>query len=578
MVKGGGSQVKHHSLKNRLITILFLYTLIPLLLLGIVSYLSIQNIYRNKIESGINNTLENISISLENTLSNMEYASLQLSAEGSVGQDLYAMLSNPSIVAKFRSQQEIRASMNLINFTNKDLGLMLYYFSENGTVNFETMAVNQEYLFNQTLLARTKGGEFYGPHQTAYTFGNNQVFSFLRPVDVTNSDQKPIYIYVETNLSLFEKILAKAKYGMPVVNYLTNEDGIIVYSDDEMKYPLGTAVTDNALHSTILFNKTSEQGWTLGVAIERHAFNIEFRKWLYTYMGTGLLCLALSVLLASLVWRIVYRPLKKIQMQLTITNEDHSPAIIKMTGIVEFDSLLREFQSSRDHVLVLFKEIEGKERDKARLEVEKLLYQINPHFIHNTLNTIQWIARMNNQEEIYRLISIFTRILHHNLGKEGSFVLLQDEIKAMQDYIALQGIRYDCTFDVRIAIEEGIHHAYVPRFILQPLLENALYHGMGEETGEGAIEVRIHADSSYLYINVSDSGAGMTEEQVNLLLSPAKGGGSLGYGIGLQYVFSMIKVYYGNEAQIDIVSKIDQGTTIFLRLPLNQLQDRGYYE
>src|SRR5690606_1058936 len=106
---------------------------------------------------------------------------------------------------------------------------------------------------------------------------------------------------------------------------------------------------------------------------------------------------------------------------------------------------------------------------KSRFEVEKLRYQINPHFIHNTLNTVQVIAKIQKQDEIVKLITYFTRILHYNLGKEGDFVELRKEISNLKDYISLQQMRYNHAFKTRILIDPEAERIMVPRFILQPL-------------------------------------------------------------------------------------------------------------
>nr|WP_255654481.1 histidine kinase [Cohnella sp. REN36] len=197
------------------------------------------------------------------------------------------------------------------------------------------------------------------------------------------------------------------------------------------------------------------------------------------------------------------------------------------------------------------------------------MHQINPHFIHNTLNTVQWIARMNGEREIDRLVSIFTRILHYNLAKEGGIVPLRDEVEALKDYVALQQIRYDHPFIVHFQIDEGLLDVVrIPRFILQPLIENALYHGLGDR--DGSIDLRIDKQAEELVIQVADNGAGMTKEAAAQLFAAERDESrKAGLGIGLNYVYRVIKAHYGEASDIHIDSEIGQGTTITLRVPVN---------
>jgi two-component system sensor histidine kinase YesM len=570
-----------YSLKTRLIIILLLTALFPLLLLGTVSYLSIQSIIHQKMENGIHTTLNQTKLGLENTLSNMEYTSLQLSNEGSVGQKLESLQSSQSYFDQLHITNEIQNNINLVNFTNPYLGVMLYYFSDEKKVRFQSLEVIDNFNLDQLpLLAEYKGVLFYGPHKTKYKYGNNIVFSLVRPVPVPGNKHTAIYVYIETNLKLFEKILNQNQFGMSASNIVFNQNGVIAYSDDQEHFPLGTAydVIQNInakkppYKGYYLFKETSDQGWSIAVAIKKKDFDSEFHKWLIKYGAISCISLIVSILLALLVWKTVYLPLKKIHKEIQLMADNRFDSTIKLTRIKEFDNVLYEFHHARTRILGLFGEIEQKERARAHLEVEKLMYQINPHFIHNTLNTIQWLARMEGHKEIDRLVSIFTRLLHYNLGKEGRVVLLKHEIEAMQDYIALQRIRYDHDFNVSISIEESLMIVEVPRFILQPLVENALYHGLGDKDGSIEVNIRTEADQ-YMILEVKDNGAGMTPQEISRLLADDKSEHQkAGLGIGLNYVNRMIKDQYGDACEIQIESKIGAGTLISLRIPLHHVR------
>lgn len=171
----------------------------------------------------------------------------------------------------------------------------------------------------------------------------------------------------------------------------------------------------------------------------------------------------------------------------------------------------------REQIWELFAEVERKEKRRVDLEVEKLLYQINPHFLMNTLDTVHWLALMNGQNEIDRLVSSLNKLLHYNLGKLGAASTINEEIEALKQYLTLQQIRYDFKFDVQMHVDEEVMSMPVPRFILQPLVENSLYHGLSDD---GYIRVDVNLTNAIL-ISIQDNGSGMSEETIhNLLHNP----------------------------------------------------------
>lgn len=215
----------------------------------------------------------------------------------------------------------------------------------------------------------------------------------------------------------------------------------------------------------------------------------------------------------------------------------------------EFDFLLSEFSNMQHQIGDLFKEVQQKEKIRADLEVEKLLYQINPHFLMNTLDTVHWLAVMNGQGEIDKLVQSLNKLLYYNLGKLGQVSTMEEEIDALRQYLILQQIRYDFEFDVRITADEQVLQIPVPRFILQPLVENSLYHGLSDE---GFIQIEVTCTST-LNIMIQDNGAGMTEETIhNLLNNRVAEQQKVGMGIGLNYVHRMLKAQYGDQAQLVI--------------------------
>ena len=269
---------------------------------------------------------------------------------------------------------------------------------------------------------------------------------------------------------------------------------------------------------------------------------------------------------AWVIWRTIRLPLGRFNNEIKKLQYSNFHSPLKMTKIIEFDFLLHQFQEMRNKIWDLLQEVKEKEKRKSEMEMEKLLFQINPHFIHNTLDTIRWLARSKGLYEIDKLIFSLNQVLYYNMGKNGVSTV-QEELDAMNNYVELQRIRYDFNFTVAISAESDLLQKPIPRFILQPLVENSLYHGLQDE---GEIKVQIHLDDEqYMVIQVSDNGAGMKEEDIERLLqSQSLEHRKVGMGIGLYYVNRIIKVQFGDQAQFNINSKLGVGTNMALRIPL----------
>jgi len=557
-----------YSIKKRLVVILFLSTILPLITLGFVSYISFSKLYQNKINNGIQNSLRQEGMALQSALDNLSYASIQLSYEGSIGQKFYQFLTESSLSKRIELRQEISNNITLVNFTNPNVGVMFYYFPDDKNILFENLEVNPEFNFNDLPVFTTyKKLIFNGPHQTSYRYGKEFVFSMLRQVDVAGFDK--VFVYLETNFKLFQTVLNEKQFGMNAYHLLLNDKGTVVYSDDPEKFAIGKSYAETAINPqySYFIESDNSQGWKLAVAIPNSDIKQEMNKWLEQMLIIGSLAVLLSLWLGYAIFKMIYTPITQINKEVRLLSDPLASNEKISTNVEEFDLLMSRFYDMRQQVKDLIEEVLQKERLRGDLEVEKLLHQINPHFLYNTLNTIQWIARLNGQEEIDRLIAIFSNVLQYNLGKEGSLVTIGDEIEVVQDYITLQRIRYNYKFDVRIEVDDSVTQVQIPRFILQPLVENALYHGMKEDC---IIEVLVHRHAhSELAFVVKDNGKGMKPEVLNKLFSDEKDPRKRsGMGIGLNYVQRVLKNRYGERLKMDIHSEPDKGTIVEIVIPM----------
>jgi two-component system sensor histidine kinase YesM len=560
--------LKPKSFKRQLITILTLSALIPLTLLGGVSYYSIYSLLDNRVERGIKSNLEMEMAALENTMNNLDFASKQL-AFGSTGRKVQTFISStPSMKAALL--KEVNEELQSILYTNVVIGTMFYFVPDTSEYVFDYYIVDKKKdPFSFPLLSSKPKVSYYAFHRSMSIFEPNPVLSIIRQADNTE-DNHPMYVYLETSPNVLRSIFRSEQYGMPVNHVLINDAGVIVYSSSPDIAQPGAEVNADKLsvegHRT--YSQDSVNGWKLVAILKENDITEDIQKWLLQFWLISMFAICASLSLAWIIWRTINKPMLKLKKEIQLVSMNQLEAEVQLMGLREFDDLLLRVGDMKQRIVELLLEVERKENRKRVLEVEKLMHQINPHFLHNTLNTIQWIAMMNQQKEIVNLVKTFSRVLHYNLGKEGGIVPLREEIQALNEYIELQQIRYHHIFQIQLHIEEEALDCMLPRFTLQPLVENALYHAFRDEGGKIQVSAAIDSEN-HLVIDVTDNGQGMTEEKIEALLSnePQE---KRGLGIGLPFVNHLVQAHFGPEYKLGIRSELEVGTVMTIRIPVRR--------
>ncbi|MEK3942766.1 MULTISPECIES: sensor histidine kinase [Paenibacillus] len=564
------------SLRNTLFIYLVIGTLLPLLLVGFVTYTSIYSILSGKIGNGISASLRQEASSLENAIDNMDFASKQFALDGQIVQEMSSFIQEKQIFRKSQMMNSINQKINLVNFTNPYIGLTAYIMPDSDDpVLFTNMSARRNFdISTLPSFMRYNGADYYGPHPTMYAVGDNLVFSEQRIVRVPG--QHKLYIYLETNYSLFRKIFNQESYGMKVNHLLVNQQGNSTKVIDG-KLPLSiikaAGSNSNLTHETLsgyhLFRYASPQGWKLIAVVKKSEFNSEIYSWFYKMILLAFSTLLFAGFLAWIIWRKIYGPLRKVNLEINRMAENVT-APVAYTNVEEFDFVLTNFQQMKKQVNELIVAVAHNEKQKSQFEIEKLLSQINPHFLHNTLNTVQWMARLNGQKEIDKLVTLLVKVLHYNLGKQSIIVTIGEEIEAIRNYMELQRIRYDYEFEFNVEADEDVLSVAVPRFLLQPLVENSIYHGLSDN-GKVDVEITKHGEGE-VQLCVRDNGAGMDADTLDQLLSD-DGAKKRGLGIGFSYVNRMLRTYYGEQMKLEMFSKPGEGTVVSIVIPRKGKED-----
>ena len=556
------------TLRKRIVIVFTCGTLIPFFLTVLISYLTISSIQTNQIRARIQSNLSEVQLNMENALDNLNHVSQQLALQGYIGTLLNQYLTTSDAFEKSTLRDKITSEISLVSYTNPNVGLLMYIFDGGARRDFESSPTRNSFsLAALPLLVKHYQISYFGPHQSSLLFTDRIVLSVLRKVDIPG--QEGIGVYLETGFKLAEKILNAGDTG-PKVRYLfLGGDRRVAWSEVPKTFPWGKflpSTTGNAARQGFLWNEVlSRQGWTLVSLVDEKDFNLEKERWLGAIFFLFLVFAVVAVLLGSLLWEMIYKPMGVFQKEMTSIEDLDSEVSIVPVHIPEFDRLLFQFQDMKERIRRLLAEGQAKERHRADLEIEKLLFQINPHFLLNALNTVHWLAVNHDQPEIDKFSVSLSKLLSYNLGKLGKLGTIRGEIEALKEYVAMQSVRFDLHFHTRILVDDRLLDTPLPRFTLQPLVENAIFHGLGDD---GSVFLELKEENG-LVLTIEDHGPGITAEQSQALVESLPGEERrLGMGIGLNYVKRILEYHYEGKARLEILGEKGKGTRIVIVLPL----------
>ncbi len=280
----------------------------------------------------------------------------------------------------------------------------------------------------------------------------------------------------------------------------------------------------------------------------------------------------LAVLAAAYISRIVYRPIRKLMSTMKDIADGDMDSRAEIVSRDEIGLAAEEFNRMLDQIEKLIVQLIQEEKKKKDAELEALQYQITPHFMYNTLNSIKCYAMIRGEKEIATVIGDFVELLQTCIRKKGTFLTVAEEKQVLENYIHLQEFRNGEVYQVTYDIEREAEQCLIPRLILQPLVENALIHGLDLKNDRKHLSVEAYTLGSRLYLKVKDNGRGMTKDQIEELLNNKEKKTKGLTAVGIPNIQERLKLYYGSQAKLSLKSS-EEGTEAIIFLPVNRNED-----
>jgi len=223
----------------------------------------------------------------------------------------------------------------------------------------------------------------------------------------------------------------------------------------------------------------------------------------------------------------------------------------------------------------LMSNLVAQQREKRKSELLALQNQINPHFLYNTLDSIVWLAENGRNADVVTTVVSLARFFRISISKGETFITVEDEIAHVQNYLTIQSIRYVDKFTYEIDVEDSILQQKVMKLILQPIVENAIYHGVGEESGQ--IRISGRSEAGFLVFEIMNTGYGISPARIREMYE-IMNGGSAKPSVGIRNVYQRLTLYYGPQAEVIIRSVPEESTSIILRIPRDPVEEERNHE
>jgi two-component system sensor histidine kinase YesM len=305
-----------------------------------------------------------------------------------------------------------------------------------------------------------------------------------------------------------------------------------------------------------------EAGWYLVGRIPESYINSESLEVRNGIILVCILVVIVSIILSMFIYLSVYAPIREIVASAKRIGDGELDVVIDDRNNDEMGSLSRNIRRMVNELKELIENIKKEQTAKRDAELKMLQAQINPHFLFNTLNSLKWTAMLSNNNTLCEGLEALSGLMKDTILNKNELVELETELKNLDNYATIQRIRYGCSFSLVYDIEEDLKKSPVLKFILQPIVENAIIHGIEDEGSRIGIRVKASRTEDGLLLAIEDDGKGFDPEEAELAGKNRKMS-----GIGIANVDERIKINYGNEYGLKVESRPGTGTKVFIRLP-----------
>ena len=390
-----------------------------------------------------------------------------------------------------------------------------------------------------------------------------------------DNEGNQIKVSMDIRFSSIANYVDEVGIGQHGYCYIANEEGEIVYhpqqqlihsgikSEDVMVTWEGTEIKENAIYTS---HSLTNCNWrVVGVCYvdEMITENVEH---IFRILSAILFVVVVSVILVGIcISRIFSKPTKRLISAMRDFEKNAKDFEFEhVTGTQEIEAVSSSFGHLVVRIQQLMEKVRNEEITLRKTELKALQAQINPHFLYNTLDAIVWRCEEEINKDAEDMVNALAKLFRISISRGHELITIDKEMQHAQNYLQIQKFRYKNQFSYYFDVDEECLQYYCNKITLQPIIENAIYHGLNLMVDDGEIYIKIAQDEENVIFTVRDNGVGMTEEQCREILQRDHSDRT---GIGIKNVNDRIKIYFGEEYGLEIKSELDEGTEVIIRMP-----------
>ena len=467
--------------------------------------------------------------------------------------------------------------------------------SKNGRmlINDGSKSVNQDLDLNTqewyaTALEKPNGPILTSSHVQHIISGERPwVITLSRGIrDRSGSGEKEGVFFIDLNYSAISELCDQSTVGTKGYAFILDAKGNIVYhpqqqqlynelqtenislimDTDEDTVLTGTG-NDGKLYS---ISRSEKTGWTVVDCTNVKELLSKSRQAQSVYVLTAIILVIVALLFSRFMARSITLPIQKLRDSMKKVQEgDFSVSDVVVDSKNEIGSLTKSFDVMTHRIHELMEQNVHEQEEKRKSELKALQSQINPHFLYNTLDSIIWMAEGKKNEEVVLMTASLARLLRQSISNEDEVVPIANEVEYARGYLTIQKLRYKDKLEFQIEVDSSILYIPLIKLVLQPIIENAIYHGLKYKESKGLLIVKGFMKDGNAVLQVIDDGVGMDEETLAHIYDKHK----VNYhsnGVGVYNVQKRLKLYYGEDYGITYTSELGKGTTATITIPGRQ--------
>lgn len=426
---------------------------------------------------------------------------------------------------------------------------------------------------------------FSSPHnQDVLQASTEEVITVTKVVDYYNNGTKfSGVLIVDINTSTLVELSNKTNLGENGHIVILNSDKSLIYSS------LDTCSATDCTSSTIMkeiiiggklvqvedvsmyvnVNTLSDTRWRIGTFINVELITATRSRTIIISFIIFSVTLFITIMVSTYFSKRISNPITKLQKHMKLVEKGNLYKQINIEGQKEIVGLGDSFNRMQEEIRALMETVLIEQKEKRKTEFIALQSQINPHFLYNTLDSIVYLSEKGMNEKVQEMVVALSKFFRISISRGKNIITVKEELEHARNYLLIQQIRYNDKFSFEFDTSVETLDLKIVKLVLQPLIENAIYHGINTEYDQGNIIIRTFIKNDKLVIEIEDDGYGITDEKIKEMYDSIKLDNKH-TSIGLKNVYQRLKIYYGDETDFIISSELDEKTIIRLIIPIER--------